>query len=62
MIHDYGVPFNSLRRSEDIFPLTRIQFEDAAFPAPADSDRYLRLIYGDYTVVPQEHKAHDILL
>ncbi len=62
LIHDYGVPFNSLRRSEDIFPLTRIQFEDTTFPAPANYDRYLRLIYGDYTIVPQEKKAHDILL
>ncbi len=64
LLHDYGVPFYSVRRSSDIFPLGTIRFEDAEFPAPADPDRYLRLIYGDYTVVPddKDRKAHDILL
>ncbi len=64
LLHDYGVPFYSVRRSEDIFPLGKIRFEDAEFPAPRDPDHYLTLIYGDYRKEPEEKDrvAHDIIL
>lgn len=35
-----------------IFPLTTISFEGHAFSAPADADRYLRDLFGDYMQLP----------
>ena len=49
----------------DLFPLRRIPFEDGSFLAPANPDRYLRLMYGDYLQLPPEdrrlHHAAEIL-
>ena len=63
LMHDFGVPFYGVRKVQDIFPLGTIQFEDAIFPAPANPDRYLTLIYGDYKKLPEEKDrvAHDII-
>lgn len=61
LLHDFGVPFYSVRRVEDIFPLGTISFEGRQFPAPADSDSYLRRIYGDYTKEPEDKSAHEII-
>ena len=58
LMHDFGVPFYSLRRREDIFPLSTVSFEGRPFPAPADPDKYLRRIYGDYTQLPPEEQRH----
>lgn len=42
----------------DLFPLRRIPFEDGSFLAPADPDRYLQLMYGNYMRLPPEsHRA-----
>ncbi len=60
LLHDFGVPFYSVRRSEDIFPLGRIEFEGQFFPAPARTDKYLRRIYGDYMKLPDKKVSHDI--
>ena len=38
LLHDFGVPFYSVRWAEDIFPLGTISFEGKQFPAPADPD------------------------
>ena len=35
-----------------IFPLTTITFEGMEFPAPADSDTYLRDLFGEYRQLP----------
>jgi lipopolysaccharide cholinephosphotransferase len=43
-----------------LFPLTTIQFEGYDFPAPHDSDAYLRKIYGDYMQLPAEREIHAI--
>lgn len=61
LLHDFGVPFYSIRRVEDIFPLGTISFEGRQFPAPADPDSYLRRIYGDYTKEPEDKSAHEII-
>lgn len=61
LLHDFGVPFYSVRRVEDIFPLGTISFEGRQFPAPADPDSYLRRIYGDYTKEPEDKSAHEII-
>jgi len=40
-----------------IFPLQQIEFEGYSFPAPKDTDRYLREIFGsDYMTLPPEEK------
>ena len=39
---------------KDIFPLTKIRFEDIAFPAPYDTDAFLRGEYGDWSKIPSE--------
>lgn len=37
-----------------VFPLSRISFEGEDFAAPADPDRYLRDLFGDYRRLPPE--------
>lgn len=46
------------RHIDDIFPLTTIKFEGYDFPAPHDSDAYLRKIYGDYMQIPEVKEVH----
>lgn len=50
--HSYGTGFLKERIYEDIFPLTCIKFEDSSFPAPKDTDNYLKKIFGDYLKLP----------
>lgn len=38
---------------DSIFPLSKIQFEDFIFPAPADTHKDLTLLYGDYMSFPR---------
>ncbi len=47
-----GIPYHNPRRMEDIFPLSTMLFEGMPFPVPRDSDHMLRLLYGDYTMLP----------
>ena len=44
----YGI----MHRRDAIFPLGQVTFEGIAFPAPADTDAYLRDLYGDYMDIP----------
>ena len=39
---------------KDIFPLTKIEFEGVLFPAPKDTDGFLRGEYGDWHQIPSE--------
>lgn len=48
----YGI----MHRTDIIFPLGEIQFEDATFMAPADPDAYLTDLYRDYMQLPPEDK------
>lgn len=63
-MHDFGVPFYSSRTERETFPLSTISFEGCDFPAPADTDAYLRRIYGDWKQLPPEDQRinHEILL
>lgn len=51
--------------SEEMFPLTRIQFEDRMYPCPKNPAHYLEIRYKDYMKVPKKvdiHDFHDRLL
>lgn len=50
--HSLGTAFFAPRYQKDLFPLTEIQFEGYYFPAPGNTDGYLRRIYGDYMKLP----------
>ena len=55
--HTYGTwCYRKPRYEKDLFPLTTIKFEGYDFPAPHDSDAYLRTIYGDYMQLPAVEK------
>lgn len=48
----YGQPF----KTEDIFPLSEIEFEGVKFPAPGNVDAYLTRMYGDWRKLPTEEE------
>lgn len=54
----YFLPFrctdfpNKLFNKNDIFPLTKVLFENEFFPAPFNPDIYLQRQYGDYMKMP----------
>ena len=41
---------------DDLFPLQRVPFENGRFLSPANPDKYLRLMYGDYMRLPPENQ------
>lgn len=41
-----------------IFPLTRHVFEGEEFSVPADPDRYLTIVYGDWRKIPPVEEQH----
>ena len=48
----YDQPFHA----EDILPLTTIEFEGCMFPAPKDTDMYLKRLYGDWRRLPTDEQ------
>lgn len=55
--HAYGCgPRWRRRHIEDIMPLSAISFEGYEFPAPKNSDAYLRAMFGDYNTLPNLDK------
>jgi len=49
-------PYGNSYQKEWVFPLKDVTFEGKTFLGPADPDRYLTSIYGDYMKVPPEEK------
>ena len=43
---------------KSVFPLKKMQFEDAEFPVPHDCHSYLTKMYGDYMKLPPEEDRH----
>lgn len=53
--HTYGVGWvNKVRNEKEILPLKHVSFESIMLPVPGESDKYLKRIYGDYMVIPDE--------
>ncbi len=45
-------------KTEDIFPLQKLQFDDREYYCPSNPDLYLKNIYGDYHNVPKSLGNH----
>lgn len=59
--HTYGTwCYRKPRFKKELFPLTTIKFEGYDFPAPHDSDAYLRHLYGDYMAIPEVKLIHTV--
>ena len=43
---------------ETLLPVSYLSFEGLKVPAPHDPERYLRLMYGDWTVLPPDEERH----
>lgn len=57
--HTYGSPFYRNRRyKSEIFPLTKIRFEDNFFWGPHNPDSYLKRIYDNYMELPNLDNLH----
>ena len=55
--HTYGCgPRWKHRNIGDIIPLTHIEFEKHLFPAPYNTDAYLKQMFGDYNNIPNLDK------
>ncbi|MEE1297879.1 MAG: LicD family protein [Muribaculaceae bacterium] len=54
--HRMGMNFMKARYLDDLLPLTTVTFEGHEFPAPTNTDNYLRKIYGDYMRLPDIDK------
>lgn len=55
--HRLGMGFAKPRYEEDLLPLSEVNFEGYKFPAPANIDNYLRVIYGNYMKLPNLDKV-----
>lgn len=54
--HTSGSCFTKKREKKDIFPLTKLKFEDYIFSVPGNYDAYLKKIYGSYMDLPDFNK------
>lgn len=52
LTHTFTLGFYKKRYIQDIFPLGKIDFEGKKYPCPANTDSYLKKIYGDYKSIP----------
>lgn len=56
--HSFGTAYFKPRYTDDIFPLTEMEFEGKMFPVPRQTDAVLRKIYGDYMQLPDLKNIH----
>ncbi len=52
----YEVNFYSKRKNSDMFPRSKIKFEDGEFYAPCDVDAVLTSVFGDWRTPPPPEK------
>jgi len=53
----YGsITLESVHKRDEIFPLSTVEFEGKIFPAPANTDIFLKNIYGNYMIIPDVNK------
>ena len=57
MHHTYGTCFLTPRYKSDIYPLSKLQFEDQQFPVPG-THAYLTKMFGDYMRLPDSIQPH----
>lgn len=50
----YGCEFTSRRYLEDVWPLSRMEFEGYLFSVPGNTDAYLTRLYGNWREMPRE--------
>lgn len=55
-MHSYGSWFRFQFPKDVLLPHRPITFEGRVYEGPADTDRFLKLIYGDYMNLPPEDK------
>lgn len=51
-----GNPFDEKHHSDNIFPISKIEFEGYMFNAPANPSEYLKETYGDWEKIPDADK------
>lgn len=56
LMFNWGSCFNSRRYLNEVFPLSKIEFENHKFYAPCNTHAYLQRIYGDYMKLPEKSK------
>lgn len=54
LVHDYASGFYSIRKVDDIFPLSSISFEGRYFISPGNPEAYLKRVFGNYEELPSE--------
>lgn len=52
----FGTSFFSRHYLNEIFPLTEMEFEGKKYPVPANTEKYLQRLYGDWRKVPDLDK------
>lgn len=60
MVADLFAPYQKklFYKIEDLIPCQMMKFEDDFYPIPANADRYLTVMYGDYMELPPEDKRY----
>ena len=53
-----GTCFLTPRYKSDIYPLSKLQFEDQQFPVPGNTHAYLTKMFGDYMRLPDSIQPH----
>lgn len=55
LVGRYYSGFRNPRHLKTVFPLAEMEFEGRLFKAPADTDAYLKDLFGDYSKLPSEN-------
>jgi lipopolysaccharide cholinephosphotransferase len=51
-----GIPFESARDPQELFPLSTVTFEGHLFSAPHDPEAYLKRMFGNWQQLPDLDK------